>query len=67
MLMHVLSIGESTLQVGSNCLCNYKARHRVDNDSVKSIVSPPYVPSMNGLKSVFIAVRNLNIGTSEWC
>ena len=31
-LMHILAIGESTLQSESNRFCSHKARSRVDND-----------------------------------
>ena len=34
--MHVLPIGESTLQGKSNRLCSFQACCRVDNDSVKN-------------------------------
>ena len=35
-LMHILCIGESTLQGKSNRLCSHKARGRVDHDSVEN-------------------------------
>ena len=31
-LMHILAVGESTLQSRWNCFCSHKARSRVDND-----------------------------------
>ena len=50
MLMHVLPVGESILQGESNRLCSEKTRRRVDNDSVKDMVSPLYIPSMGSLE-----------------
>ena len=49
-LMQILSIGESTLQGESNCLCSQKTRRRVDKDSVKGRVLPVYIPSMSSLE-----------------
>ena len=48
--MHVLSIGESTLQGETNRLCSHKARRRVDNDSVKEMFPPVKRPSMSALE-----------------
>ena len=48
--MHVLVVGESTLQDQSNRLCSPKARRRVDNDSVEDTLSPVYILLMRSLE-----------------
>ena len=45
-LMHVLPIGESTVQGKSNSLCSYKARWRSNNDSIKGNIWAEYIASM---------------------
>ena len=37
--MHILAIGESTLQSKLNRLCSHKAQSRVDNDRFEDLVS----------------------------
>ena len=49
-LMHVLPIRESTLQGESNHRCSYKARRRVDNDSVKNKFWTAYITLMSCFK-----------------
>ena len=46
-LVHILSVGKSTLQGESNCLYGYQARCSVDNDDVEiRVVSTVYTLSM---------------------
>ena len=51
-LMHILAIGERTLQSGSNQFCSHKARSCVDNDRFEDLVSAAYLPSMGSLEVV---------------
>ena len=51
-LMHILSVSESVLQRESNRLCSYKARDRVDNDCLESLVPAVAVASMGSLEIV---------------
>ena len=50
MLMHVLLVGESTLQGQLKRLCSLKAPRRVDNDSVEDTLSPVYILLMSSLE-----------------
>ena len=50
--MHILAVGESTVQTESNRFCSHKARSRVDNDRFEDLVSAADVASMGGLEVV---------------
>ena len=52
MLMHILAIGESTLQSESNRFCSHEARSRVDNDGFEDLVSAADLASMGTLEVV---------------
>ena len=51
-LMHILAIGESTLQMKLNRFCSQKARSRVNNDRFEDLVSAADLASMGSLEVV---------------
>ena len=50
--MHILAIGESTLQRESNCFCSHKARSRVDNDRLEDLVTGADLASMGSVEVI---------------
>ena len=50
--MHILAIGESTLQSESNRFCSHKARSRVDNDCIEDLISAAELASIGSLEVV---------------
>ena len=64
-LMHVLPVGESTLQGKLNRLCRHKAPGCVDNDSVEGMISAVYILSKGRLEVCLRRRKQLEHGHIE--